>query len=560
MGGKEDLNPNNHPDEEQDDEEDPLEYDPAESFAAYYKRSNLSQAEINHLLVTALVTLKTTRSTYDSLDTVAGCKGRSKDGFEEVFGTVWKVRNRLNKEARMVLKYIDCCINGCRAYTGRWAKSKGCKCGQLRKEAFGRPRRLFLYMSPLNRLRALFASKIASKQLNHRRDRKVEEGVYNDVFDGSWYQYLLTQFVTWEGTEQAHKYFEQDTDIAFSLSTDGVPLYRGSKLDCWPLILTIFSVSLDKRMQRSNQICLGLIPGTRSQTNSRDVDIDSFLQPLPDDMEILATTGTQAMRWVERVNPQQQTTQSSEEFTLRAYILSVSGDMPAIAKLMHFKGHNAISPCRWCHMLAIRDPGEDGSKTHYLTKARPEDVDYSDLPLREHQETVDTAESIQYNDANLSKEQIEALKKASGINSVAALTVLDSISCPWSFTADIVHILFENIMKELLLLWEGTYKTKTVLGDGKKKLKEAWVISPAVWKEMSNDIAKSMATIPTQMCRTISSIESRGFWTAETYSFFMAWIGPSILKNRLPEPYHAHFYRLSLAARTLTAVEITERG
>ncbi|KAG5649482.1 hypothetical protein H0H81_003565 [Sphagnurus paluster] len=58
-------------------------------------------------------------------------------------------------------------------------------------------------------------------------------------------------------------------------------------------------------------------------------------------------------------------TTSGSLFTLRAYLILVFGDMPAIAMVMQMKGHNGISPCRSCHIKGIRIPNARGT-THYV--------------------------------------------------------------------------------------------------------------------------------------------------------------------------------------------------
>ena len=40
---------------------------------------------------------------------------------------------------------------------------------------------------------------------------------------------------------------------------------------------------------------------------------------------------------------------------LRACVVFVAGDMPAVAKVMGYAGHNATSPCGFCHMKSTHD-------------------------------------------------------------------------------------------------------------------------------------------------------------------------------------------------------------
>ena len=56
----------------------------------------------------------------------------------------------------------------------------------------------------------------------------------------------------------------------------------------------------------------------------RKLDMDSFLWPLIEDLRALATTGIDARRWIDG---------KLQSFTMRAHLILVSGDMPAISKV-----------------------------------------------------------------------------------------------------------------------------------------------------------------------------------------------------------------------------------
>jgi hypothetical protein len=84
------------------------------------------------------------------------------------------------------------------------------------------------------------------------------------VFDGQHFKALLGRRVTWGSTHldtNTHRYFDQSTDIALHLSTDGISLHNRTGLYAWPLILTIYSLGPEMRYRREHQICCGVIPG-----------------------------------------------------------------------------------------------------------------------------------------------------------------------------------------------------------------------------------------------------------------------------------------------------------
>ena len=75
---------------------------------------------------------------------------------------------------------------------------------------------------------------------------------------------------------------------------------------------------------------------------------------------------------------------SGQQFTLHAYILSWSGDIPALTKLMCLMGHNSYMGCRFCyirgryarhHVYFPLEPTTDSEGIYY---------DPGALPLRTH--------------------------------------------------------------------------------------------------------------------------------------------------------------------------------
>lgn len=170
--------------------------------------------------------------------------------------------------------------------------------------------------------------------------------------------------------------------------------------------------------------------------------VDTFLQPLVDDLRTLALEGVTAVRWVgENLVP----------FTMRAHLLVVIGDMPAISKvschcpvlkcpklrertlpkLMHFKGINSKAPCRCCTHRST--PTTHKKKvTYYPSIANSEEeadiARYLNLPLREDVETRRTATWIDRCQNNPAKKHVQ---QETGINgSVSKFLLLPTHSVP----------------------------------------------------------------------------------------------------------------------------------
>lgn len=60
------------------------------------------------------------------------------------------------------------------------------------------------------------------------------------------------------------------------------------------------------------------------------MDFDSFLRPLFDELEVLAGQGVECRRYLPEA------ASLSDLFTLRAHVITVTGDMPAVAKVSSY--------------------------------------------------------------------------------------------------------------------------------------------------------------------------------------------------------------------------------
>lgn len=78
----------------------------------------------------------------------------------------------------------------------------------------------------------------------------------------------------------------------------------------------------------------------------------------------------------------------------------------------------------------------------------------------------------------------------------------------------------------------------------------------ANWKAMAREIAASNRLVPSTMASRVQDLDSRGWWTAETYAYFLMFLGPIVLKDRLPSEYYRHFLALSEITRIITRIEL----
>lgn len=138
----------------------------------------------------------------------------------------------------------------------------------------------------------------------------------------------------------------------------------------------------------------------------------------------------------------------------------------------------------------------------------------------------------------------------------ALISVVGSIRFPSSFPFDIMHVLYENIMKELLSLWEGVYKTgrprapgEAEEADGEDDERERpasespspdYIIPKADWLALDEELAGSTKLTPAQMAPSSAKVSIRGTWNVDSYAYFLMYAGPVLLRNRLPSAYYDH--------------------
>ncbi|KAF7348742.1 hypothetical protein MVEN_01393300 [Mycena venus] len=364
----------------------------------------------------------------------------------------------------------------------------------------GRPRKTFTYVPLIPRLVAYFKNAEMVDRMSYRGDYKPDADM-KDVFDSANYRILRDRFVT-------------------------TVLLRSSaaKKTCWPLILFNYNLPPEIRFHLKHILCVGVIPGPK-----KPQDADSFLWPLIEEL-LKLELGVSAFD-----------ISASEKFALRAYLTTVFGDIPAISMIMRMKGHNGRVPCRMCNIVGL--PGTSGT-THYLPLDRSSHpavvntdgirtYDPLNLPMRTHDEILDQAREVQFAGGPTEKER---LSKQYGIKGVPILSSLSSIFFPLSFPYDFMHLIYENVVKNLVLLWTGNYKGLDT-GTG------SYELQPKVWEAIGAATAAAGSTIPTAFgARPPDVSKDRTACTADTWSFWLLYLGPVLLHRKFEKRiYYDHF-------------------
>jgi len=472
----------------------------------------------------------------DDLDTICAfnyhiTKSMTRDAFESLrhafptwvqnIKSLFETQRRVAELSGLKAEYSDCCPKICCCFTGSYKDLDHCPfpdCQEPRYDEFGKPRMQFQHLPVGPRLQAMFLNNDIIKLLDYRTTRTPGDSV-SDVFDGKLYRDLCEQFVRVDDQTFDHKYFEDKHNIALGLSLDGFPIFNKRNLSAWPVILINFSLPPDIRTHLIHLLCYGVIPSPKAVK-----DMDSFLYPLYRELEKLAKGITSL------------DLHSKELFLLRAFLILVFGDMPAVAKVMRMKGHNGFCPCHFCEIHGVRYP--TGS-VYYVPLARfngEDSYDAKALQKRTHERFLNQAEEV-ITAPTTAKEDRISMKY--GIKGLPLLSLTGTLVLPLSFPLDYMHLIFENLVPNLVAHYTGNFK-------GLDAGTEEYIIPAHIWSEICETGSLSGNTIPSQFGTRMPNIDKeRSHMTAEAWSFWVMYIAPIILRDRFARPrYYTHFMKL----------------
>jgi len=131
--------------------------------------------------------------------------------------------------------------------------------------------------------------------------------------------------------------------------------------------------------------------------------------------------------------------------------------------------------------------------------------------------------------------QSDRLATKYGINGVLLLSVLDSLSLPLSTGYKFMHLIFENLIPNLTLLWSGNFK------DLNKD--QPFVFGKTVWEAIGTTATASRSTMPSSYGAAVPNVATdRSTFSAEAWSQWALFVGPVVLNGCSPHRrYYDHF-------------------
>lgn len=205
-----------------------------------------------------------------------------------------------------------------------------------------------------------------------------------------------------------------------------------------------------------------------------------------------------------------------------------------------------------CEIRGIRKPG---AKTHYVPLDRSffpgsqDSYNPSTLPLRNHASFLEQAEIVQSASTN---KDFDTFSTKFGIKGVPLLSALSSLSFPTSFPYDFMHLIWANLIPNLIRFWTG--KFKDLDHDG-----QDYVIMKTVWEAIGEATFRAGETIPAAFGSRVPNVAlEKAHMICETYSIWTLYIAPVLLKGRfLDERYYNHFVKLVQLLTRCIGLEIT---
>ncbi|KAG8735138.1 hypothetical protein FRC10_010953 [Ceratobasidium sp. 414] len=178
------------------------------------------------------------------------------------------------------------------------------------------------------------ADKEMARKLGYQveAEQRFDPKVIEDIFDGNNYC-TLCQTLLRLGSNYC--FFDNSQELALGISMDEFSLFkhwRRGLSTAWPIILINYNLPPGIRNHIENVICVGVIPGPKQCK-----DLNSFLIPLLKELLALEE-GVEVGGFFPGED-------IAHNFLLHAFLILGFGDIPAVAKMLLIKAHNAKVPC-----------------------------------------------------------------------------------------------------------------------------------------------------------------------------------------------------------------------
>jgi len=143
----------------------------------------------------------------------------------------------------------------------------------------------------------------------------------------------IYHFKVWKEYSSSGQILAYDDNLAFMMHMDFVHPFRRSKTkySMGVLYLTILNLPRKLRFRKENIIVLGLIPGPKEPT----LHINGYLEKIVEELNTLYESGLVIKT-------------KKKTFIIRAILIAITADLPAMRKLLSFLGTTGLKGCSKC--------------------------------------------------------------------------------------------------------------------------------------------------------------------------------------------------------------------
>lgn len=299
-----------------------------------------------------------------------------------------------------------------------------------------------------------------------------------DIVDGTEYKKY----------KQSGGFLTNEDNLTLLFNTDGISLYKSSKVNIWPVFLAINELPPNERFVKKNMILWGLWQGKGKPRFS------TFFEVFTEDLITLKHEG---LTVTDKCHPKLMLSLGSTDLQGKAYLLSMSH-------------HNGECGCSTCEEEGFTTKQGKGHVRCY--------------PFRDPPATLRTSDSVLENALSA----LESNKRVKGIYDVTPLAKLPWFDLVLGIVPDYMHGVLLGVTKQLLNLWLSS-----------SKYKKPWFIGN---KTKAIDKRLKEMKPPDFIQRLPRQLEtSRAYFKASELQAWLLYYSVPCLIDILPERYLQHF-------------------
>ena len=315
-----------------------------------------------------------------------------------------------------------------------------------------------------------------------------------DIVDGTVYKRY----------KESGGFLTKEDNLTLLFNTDGIPLYKSSKVNIWPVFLAINELPPEERFAKKNMILWGLWQGKGKPRFS------TFFEVFTDDLIHLKYTG---IAITDKCHPKLMLSLGTTDLQGKAY-------------LMYMSHHNGVSGCITCEEEGFITKQGKGHVRSYPFKDPP-------APLRTSERVLENALSA-----------VECGHRARGFHDVTPLAKLSWFDLVLGIVPDYMHGVLLGVTKQLLNLWLSSTKHK-----------KPWFIGH---KTKAIDKRLKEMKPPDFIQRLPRQLEtSRAYFKASELQAWLLYYSIPCLIDILPQQYLEHFACLVEGIYILLGDDIT---